>query len=187
MNAAKCGHGSAPPSRQTGATIAIIPATDRNKWEFIPSRQVAPYVTNHTDFRDECVRDGYGWATGHKCAWSGNMHTGVYKLRCRARQKQPVNTATLTIYTFTAWKVWFRNYYVAFVVCIKKSTMKNWVLMLSRFILVLHLGLDAVCIAGLHTGNLSSYHYDSTSAYFHCIRHIWASGLDKLWRTKTNR
>ena len=31
MNAAKCGHGSASPSRQTGATIAIIAVTDRAK------------------------------------------------------------------------------------------------------------------------------------------------------------
>ena len=28
MNAAKCGHGSAPPNHQTGATFAIIPAPD---------------------------------------------------------------------------------------------------------------------------------------------------------------
>ena len=36
-------------------------------------------------------------------------------------EKQPVNTATVTVHTFTAGKVWFRNYYVchAFVVCIK--------------------------------------------------------------------
>ena len=34
-------------------------------------------------------------------------------------EKQQVNMATTRIYTFTAWKIWFRNYYVAhaFVVC----------------------------------------------------------------------
>ena len=40
--------------------------------------------------------------TSHRCPW-------------------PVKTATMTVYSFTAWKVWFRNYYVAhaFVVFIK--------------------------------------------------------------------
>ena len=29
-------------------------------------------------------------------------------------EKQQVKTATTTVYTFTAWKIWFRNYYVAY-------------------------------------------------------------------------
>ena len=53
-------------------------------------------------------------------------------------------------------KVWFKNYYVAhaFVVFININNEDYWLLMLSRFMLVLHLGLDAV----RSTGNLYSLH-----------------------------
>ena len=53
-------------------------------------------------------------------SWNGNNcgHSG--DRLSQNGEKQQVKTATTRVYTFTAWKIWFRNYYVtyAFVQCV---------------------------------------------------------------------
>ena len=60
----------------------------------------------------------------------------------------------MRVYTFTAWEMWFRNYYVAysFVVCVKINTEELFFLNRLKIHIILVL-LDAGC----STGNLSSY------------------------------
>ena len=94
MNAAKCGHRSAPPGHQTRSKIAITPATDRTKmrvYTFTPGGAI----------RDKSLR--CSWRVRPWRLWMGllatnafdrvHAYTGVYKLRCRARQKRRKTTS----------------------------------------------------------------------------------------------
>ena len=76
----------------------------------------------------------------------GAATTAVILSGDRLRQnseKQQVKTATMRVYTFTAWTMWFRNYYVAyaFVVCVKINN-EELFLMLSRSKIHIILVLD---------------------------------------------
>ena len=70
-------------------------------------------------------------------------------------EKQPVKTATMTVYTFTDWKLWFRNYYIAhaFVVRIKINNELEELGFNAVVLFEFCIGLDAVRSAGI----LSSY------------------------------
>ena len=59
---------------------------------------------------------GHGWSpvtrwngdnlNGDNCGHSGDILS-------QKGEKQQVKTATTRVYTYTAWKIWFRNYYIA--------------------------------------------------------------------------
>ena len=90
------------------------------------------------------LSDGHGWMASDPSLCRYNCGNTYPDRLTKNSENQPVETATSRVYTFTAWTMWFRNYYVAyaFVVCVWKSTMKNCFLMLSFLKIHINLVLD---------------------------------------------
>ena len=56
---------------------------------------------------------------GTATTWTGIIAVIAATDWAKTAKKQQIKTATMRVYTFIAWTIWFRNYYVthAFVVC----------------------------------------------------------------------
>ena len=75
----------------------------------------------HTSFPSIGSRGVLSFYGAPPWRYNGCNYSLCYQTNTRNKtaKKQQVKTATTRVYTFTAWSIWFRNYYVAhaFVVC----------------------------------------------------------------------
>ena len=83
-----------------------------NQWATHRKGAITPVTVDRSP---ETSRNGNNMS-GDNCGHSGDRLS-------QNGEKQQVKTATMRVYTFMAWKLWFRNHYVAyvFVVCVKKN------------------------------------------------------------------